>query len=132
MKARDKDIHTCNVPPWRLHHHTPMDGRETAREKGKDFVRVEAKIVFVKVLHGDVAVFFYKVGGQPAFGCNALDGWWCGKGERVVAQGRDDGDTECLDANGEKQVDGKQHMKTLKKCEGQEWRGPRAKRHWKF
>lgn len=79
-----------------------MDGREPAREKGKDFVGVEAEIDFVEVLYCDVAVFFYEVGGQPAFGCDALDLWWYGEGKRVVAQGGNDGDTECLDAYVEK------------------------------
>ena len=79
-----------------------MDGREPAREKCEDFVGVKAEIIFVEVLYCDVAVFFYEVGGKPALGCDALDMWWCGERERVIAQGRNDGDTQCLDPGVEK------------------------------
>lgn len=81
-----------------------MDRCKAPGKESKDLIGVEAVVVFVQVLHRDVAVFLDEVGRQPAFAPYAL--YPCCRGDVEWTSG----DRPCVNANESKKVDGKQQI----------------------
>lgn len=65
---------------------------------------MEAVVVFVQVLHRDVAVFLDEIGRQPAFAPYTLHPRCCNDIEWTSGHG------PCVDANEMKKIKGKQQM----------------------